>query len=78
MTRYSRDILMSLVPTVVEQTQRGERGWDLFSRLLNDRIVLLGRSIGRRRPLDCPPVLQAGSSPHEQRQHRLLAPDQPR
>jgi ATP-dependent Clp protease protease subunit len=34
-----------LVPTVVEQTDRGERGWDLLSRLLNDRIVFLGSPI---------------------------------
>jgi ATP-dependent Clp protease, protease subunit len=34
-----------LVPTVVEQTHRGERGWDLFSRLLKDRIVFLGSPI---------------------------------
>ena len=32
---------MSLVPYVVEQTNRGERSYDIFSRLLNDRIVLL-------------------------------------
>ena len=32
---------MSLVPMVVEQTNRGERSYDLFSRLLNDRIVML-------------------------------------
>jgi ATP-dependent Clp protease, protease subunit len=31
-----------IVPTVVEQTHRGERGWDVFSRLLKDRIVFLG------------------------------------
>jgi ATP-dependent Clp protease protease subunit len=30
---------------VVEQTQRGERGWDVFSRLLKDRIVFLGAAI---------------------------------
>jgi ATP-dependent Clp protease protease subunit len=42
MTRYHRDIATALVPTVVEQTHRGERGWDLFSRLLKDRIVFLG------------------------------------
>ena len=30
---------MSLVPYVVEQTSRGERSYDIFSRLLNDRIV---------------------------------------
>ena len=33
------------MPTVVEQTHRGERGWDLFSRLLKDRIVFLGTEI---------------------------------
>ena len=32
---------MSLVPVVVEQTSRGERSYDIFSRLLNDRIVML-------------------------------------
>jgi ATP-dependent Clp protease protease subunit len=36
---------MELVPTVVEQTHRGERGWDLYSRLLKDRIVFLGSEI---------------------------------
>ncbi len=45
MTRYHRDIPTALVPTVVEQTHRGERGWDLFSRLLKDRIVFLGAPI---------------------------------
>ena len=45
MTRYLPDIRASLVPTVVEQTHRGERGWDLFSRLLKDRIVFLGSAI---------------------------------
>ena len=35
----------ALVPTVVEETHRGERGWDLFSRLLKDRIVFLGAPI---------------------------------
>jgi ATP-dependent Clp protease, protease subunit len=39
------DIRGSLVPTVVEHTHWGERGWDLFSRLLNDRIVFLGAQI---------------------------------
>ncbi len=33
---------MPLVPTVIEQTARGEREYDLFSRLLNDRIMFLG------------------------------------
>ena len=36
---------MSLVPYVVEQTNRGERSYDLFSRLLNDRIVFLGEEV---------------------------------
>jgi ATP-dependent Clp protease, protease subunit len=34
-----------LIPTVIEQTHRGERGWDIFSRLLKDRVVFLGREI---------------------------------
>lgn len=36
---------MSLVPVVVEQTNRGERSYDIFSRLLNDRIVILGEEV---------------------------------
>ena len=32
---------MSLIPMVVEQTNRGERSYDIFSRLLNDRIIML-------------------------------------
>lgn len=36
---------MSLVPIVVEQTSRGERSYDIFSRLLNDRIVFIGEPI---------------------------------
>src|SRR6188508_2710628 len=34
-----------LIPTVIEQTHRGERGWDIFSRLLKDRVVVLGATI---------------------------------
>lgn len=34
-----------LVPTVIEQTERGERAFDIYSRLLKDRIVMLGTSI---------------------------------
>jgi ATP-dependent Clp protease protease subunit len=34
-----------LVPTVIEQTHRGERGWDIYSRLLKDRVVFLGTAI---------------------------------
>jgi len=36
---------MSLVPYVVEQTSRGERSYDIFSRLLNDRIIMLSDEI---------------------------------
>ena len=36
---------MSLVPYVVEQTNRGERSYDIFSRLLNDRIVMLNEDV---------------------------------
>ncbi len=36
---------MSLVPYVVEQTNRGERSYDIFSRLLNDRIIFLGEDV---------------------------------
>lgn len=36
---------MTLVPTVVESTSRGERSWDIYSRLLRDRIVFLGDQI---------------------------------
>src|SRR5207247_8345527 len=34
-----------IIPTVIEQTQRGERWWDIFSRLLKDRIVFLGTPV---------------------------------
>ncbi|HBE12622.1 MAG TPA: ATP-dependent Clp protease proteolytic subunit, partial [Clostridiales bacterium] len=36
---------MSLVPMVIEQTNRGERSYDIFSRLLNDRIVFLADQV---------------------------------
>jgi ATP-dependent Clp protease protease subunit len=36
---------MSLVPIVIEQTGRGERSYDIFSRLLNDRIIFLGEDV---------------------------------
>ena len=35
------DMYDVLIPTVVEQTNRGERAYDIFSRLLNDRIIIL-------------------------------------
>jgi ATP-dependent Clp protease protease subunit len=36
---------MSLVPYVIEQTNRGERSYDIFSRLLNDRIIMLSEEV---------------------------------
>ncbi|PTM59640.1 ATP-dependent Clp endopeptidase proteolytic subunit ClpP [Desmospora activa] len=36
---------MNLVPTVIEQTHRGERSYDIYSRLLKDRIIFLGQAI---------------------------------
>ena len=36
---------MALVPYVVEQTNRGERSYDIFSRLLNDRIIMLSEEV---------------------------------
>ena len=45
MTERRDGLRASLVPTVVEQTARGERGWDVFSRLLKDRIVFLGTAV---------------------------------
>ena len=36
---------MSLVPYVIEQTSRGERNYDIYSRLLKDRIIILGEEV---------------------------------
>lgn len=36
---------MNLIPTVIEQTNRGERAYDIYSRLLKDRIIFLGTPI---------------------------------
>ncbi|WNF36530.1 ATP-dependent Clp endopeptidase proteolytic subunit ClpP [Bacillaceae bacterium IKA-2] len=36
---------MHLIPTVIEQTNRGERAYDIYSRLLKDRIIMLGSAI---------------------------------
>ena len=45
--RYPTNIppSMQMIPTVVEQTHRGERGWDVYSRLLKDRIIFLGTEV---------------------------------
>lgn len=39
------DEIMSLIPTVIEQTHKGERAYDLWSRLMKDRILFLGSAI---------------------------------
>src|SRR5436190_16271779 len=36
---------MPLIPTVIETTSRGEREYDIYSRLLNDRIIFLGQQV---------------------------------
>ena len=43
--RHAPTVLNQLVPMVVEQTNRGERAYDIFSRLLKDRIIFLGDAI---------------------------------
>ncbi|GAM96124.1 ATP-dependent Clp protease proteolytic subunit [Listeria monocytogenes] len=40
-----RNLDMNLIPTVIEQTSRGERAYDIYSRLLKDRIIMLGSAI---------------------------------
>ena len=45
---WSEFVPQNLIPTVIEQTHRGERGWDIFSRLLKDRIIFLGTPIDDR------------------------------
>ena len=40
-----KEVKNYLVPTVVEETNRGERAYDIYSRLLNDRIVFLGEQV---------------------------------
>jgi len=42
---FAPETLNYIIPTVIEQTHRGERGWDIFSRLLKDRIVFLGTQV---------------------------------
>lgn len=43
---YRKEILkMSFVPVVIEQSSRGERSFDIFSRLLRERIIFLGTQI---------------------------------
>ena len=39
---------MNLIPMVVEQSSRGERSYDIFSRLLNDRIIMLSEEVNEK------------------------------
>ncbi len=43
--KIRKDIKMSLVPYVIEQTSKGERSYDIYSRLLKDRIIFLGEEV---------------------------------
>jgi len=45
MTKTKFEIFNQLVPYVIEQTGRGERGMDIYSRLLRERIIFLGTAI---------------------------------
>ena len=42
---YERKGIMALVPMVIEPTERGERSFDIFSRLLNDRIIIMSDEV---------------------------------
>ena len=44
-SRVNGGVYMSLVPYVIEQTSRGERSYDIYSRLLKDRIIFLGEEV---------------------------------
>ena len=44
-SRVNGGVYMSLVPYVIEQTRRGERSYDIYSRLLKDRIIFLGEEV---------------------------------
>ena len=45
MTRYTEPQGLGLIPMVIEQSGRGERAYDIYSRLLKDRIIFLGAPI---------------------------------
>lgn len=45
MKQHDDMVLVDNIPFVIEQTHRGERSWDIFSRLLKDRIVFLGTPV---------------------------------
>ena len=43
--KHLKEKTMAIIPTVIEQTGRGERGYDIFSRLLKERIIFIGTPI---------------------------------
>lgn len=43
--KTKRDILSTLIPTVIDKTPSGERAYDIYSRLLEDRVIFLGEGI---------------------------------
>ncbi|WP_263862432.1 ATP-dependent Clp endopeptidase proteolytic subunit ClpP [Peribacillus tepidiphilus] len=45
LSSFKEEKSMNLIPTVIEQTNRGERAYDIYSRLLKDRIIMLGSAI---------------------------------
>ncbi|WP_196796905.1 MULTISPECIES: ATP-dependent Clp endopeptidase proteolytic subunit ClpP [unclassified Sporosarcina] len=45
MKSLKEEVSLNLIPTVIEQTNRGERAYDIYSRLLKDRIIMLGSGI---------------------------------
>jgi ATP-dependent Clp protease protease subunit len=45
LSKFKEEFIMNLIPTVIEQTNRGERAYDIYSRLLKDRIIMLGSGI---------------------------------
>ena len=45
---YESEHPMSVIPMVVEQTAHGERSFDIYSRLLNERIIVVGTAIDER------------------------------
>src|SRR3954464_4049213 len=45
---YPQEHCMSVIPMVVEQTPHGERSFDIYSRLLNERIIVVGTAIDER------------------------------
>ena len=43
--KYQKEVDVPLIPMVVEQSSRGERAYDIYSRLLKDRIIFLGSPV---------------------------------